>query len=556
MSESVLYQAPTMAKQKTTRTYKKNRLPLLERADAEQLQDIPLKFPLNAINMAICEALLFYRLLTEDQLEVLLFPKEPGTKVGRKPHLQRNLKALYHHKVVDRKLLPASVTGRDEDKETVLVYMLDSGGRDELARHRGISPNDVDWKPHHNKVSDHYLAHLLRNNWVRVTFAVAVAQAQALYTLDQSPLEQSVRDRAKQLLKAGYSQQRVFKHVDYLSFLLESDPERVGDGVAWLTRAVTEDIKKPAEFDANAFESPLAVLGANDGYFLKDWLTDRDMSREHRYKVSYIPANGTRKVKGEVELDDEFTLHTPYLDREGNQVEYPCMIELENLTRVLEYHKLKDPKDDTSFATKIRKLVALFHRETPDSASVYEKARGHAPSRLRIFTVVVGGPEALANRVEVTRRHGGRNRFFFTTFKLACRPEYLLTAPIWRKAGEEEERYYPLIGSSHVEKLRMTYRDRNLDEKRVEAHIQALRHKAEGYFYQQVAQELTEVRRQRLTAEIEKASSSGDGYPPEGQRLLQNWYLTDTGISFPQAMAILTDQLAEEVLQQLHAVQA
>lgn len=523
-----------------------DRRSVLEPASAEQRQQIPLRVPLVARDLAILLALLFYRVLTETQIEWLLF-KEPSSQYSR---AGKRLYKLFHHGFVKR----IKVDGE-------IAYLLLTRGRDEIAEQHKIDPSQVDWTPDHNRPRTEHFSHLVRNNWVRIYLYLAVRFHQSLYILEQAPLDPVVREAATRLIKAGWSRERVWQQIDYLVYTQERLGEPVADPGAWLTQAVQENRKKPPGFEAQAFVSPLsAVDDQEEGFVLRDWLTDRDLGRlneKHKLKVEYVPLGGKVKRSGIVEMDDEFELATPWQEK-GKRQSFILMGEYDNQTRPLKHRLLKDNEaDDTSMAKKVAKLVAMLEDK------VYTRVRGKKLDK--IFFVCFGGAQAVENRLALIRKCGGRNAFFVASLQALQHPAYTLTAPLWRKAGDSQERYYPLIGRSQVEivenNLRKTLRNQLTERLRktnpytqeeIEAKVTQItsqflkklrtrtRDKAVEIFTRRARLHLTERERERLQQVPAKTRANTE------LALLKRAHEEATGWVFEQALAVYAETVVDE----------
>lgn len=521
------------------------RLTMLEPATDEQRERIPLRVPLVPRDLAILLALLFYRVLTEAQIEWLLF-REPGSQYTR---AGKRLFKLFHHGFVERIMLDGE-----------LAYRLLSRGRDEIAQQQKIDRSQVDWMPDHNRPSSQHFSHLVRNNWVRIYLYLAVKYQQSLFILDQAPLPSEIVEAGKRLIAAGWSRERVFEKIDYLVYTRERLGQTIPDPSVWLTQAVIKNRRKPTGFDAEAFVSPLsAVNEQREGFVLRDWLTDRDLGRlsdKHKLKVEYVPLGGKVKRSGIVEMDDEFELATPWLEKDKRQT-FILMGEYDNQTRPLTHRLLKDnEEDDTSMAKKVAKLVAMLEDK------IYLQVRGKKLDK--IFFVCVGGAQAVENRLQLIRTCGGRNAFFVASLPALRHPAHVLTSPLWRKAGDSDERYYPLIGRSQVEvvedrlektlraQLTKRLRQRHTYPKKViEAKVAQIcsalltqlrrttRHKAEAEFRRRAYAQLTPREQERLE-QVPKSEREQTELA-----LLQRAHEEATGWVYEQALAVYAERVVE-----------
>jgi hypothetical protein len=505
------------------RSYKAQRLKPFEPATPEQLKDIPLRVPLIARDLAICELLLFYRVMREEMIERLLF-WEPGVSYTKAP--ERLLK-LYHHRFVDR----LKVNGE-------MVYVLLARGQEEIARQRGIEPKSLDWEPDHNRRSHHHWAHLLGNNEVRILIYLGIERLQSLYILNQAPLDLKIRDAARQLIETGWSRSRVWEKINYLLYIQQELPQVIADPAAWLTQAVEKNIRQPKGFEAEKFVSPLsAVNEREEGFILRDWLTDLDLSRlkaAKKLKVEYTPPLGQQRRFGVVELDDEFEVVTPWLDR-GKRKSFVLMGEYDNLKRTLEATTPpKQDKDDPTFANKMAKCVAMLND------GVYTKVRG---SKLdKIFIVCNGGPRAVENRLQVIRNCGGENAFFVVSLEVLRQlrnPADILLAPIWRKAGDSQETYYPLIGQSGLERFRQLLKRNQIAEGEIAKAEAEIQREAKRRFYQTILSELNEAQAERVKQARERGRD-------QASTLLHSFYAQRWGQTHAQGLAIFADKVAQQ----------
>lgn len=521
------------------------RLKVFEPATQEQQKQIPLRLPLVLRDLAILLALLFYRILTEAQIEWLLF-REPGSEYSR---ASKRLFKLFHHGFVKR----IQVDGE-------IAYLLLARGRDAIAEHLKIDRSQVDWTPDHNRPSNEHFSHLVRNNWARIYLYLSVKYHQSVFILDQAPLASVIRQAGKSLLEVGWSRERVWEKIDYLVYTQAQLGETIADPEAWLIQAVVTNRKKPTGFDAKTFVSPLTAVDADtEGFVLRDWLTDRDLGRlndKHKLKVEYTPLGGTGKRSGVVEMDDEFELATPWQEK-GKRQSFILMGEYDNQTRPLEHRLLKDSEeDDSSMAKKIAKLVAMMEDK------VYTQVRGKKLDK--IFFICFGGPESVEHRLQLLRKCGARHAFFITSLQALQNPAYTLTAPLWRKAADSEERYYPLIGRSQVEivedRLQQTLRKQLMQRlaktdkytkealeatvERVVARLLAdlranTRQKAKQEFIHRARLDLTERHRERLQRVPAKIREETE------LTLLKRAHEEATGLAYEQALAIYAETVVE-----------
>jgi Replication-relaxation len=148
--------------------------------------DHPPRFQITDRDKQILLRVYYYRLLTTQQIEALLFHNSTTTR-GLKTQCQRRLQLLYHHAYLDRLQLPVLIgQGRQP-----FVYGLDRRGSQVVAAELGISQTDVDWHPRQNQVKDPYrLEHDQANNdlWVILDRLVQAKAVEMPYWLAQHHL--------------------------------------------------------------------------------------------------------------------------------------------------------------------------------------------------------------------------------------------------------------------------------------------------------------------------------------------------------------------------------
>lgn len=159
---------------------RKPQLPSFRRSDN------PPRFQITVRDKQILLRLYYYRLLTAQQVEALLFHTS-STARGLKTQCQRRLQLLYHHAYLDRLQLPVLIgQGRQP-----FVYSLDQNGAQVVVAELSMSRPDVDWHPRHNHVKDPYrLEHDLANNdlWVMLDRLVQARAVEMSYWLTQHHL--------------------------------------------------------------------------------------------------------------------------------------------------------------------------------------------------------------------------------------------------------------------------------------------------------------------------------------------------------------------------------
>lgn len=144
------------------------RLKTLQRAETDQLPALRLTKRDGEIIKAVYE----HRAMTTPQIEALLFPPNGEDRAyGKKTRCQLRLKLLYHHGYLWRDEQPTKLL--TEGKKP-LIYRIDKKAFEVLPALLDVEPEEIDWQPRDNQVSDPFLEHLLRTNDVRVAIEVAI----------------------------------------------------------------------------------------------------------------------------------------------------------------------------------------------------------------------------------------------------------------------------------------------------------------------------------------------------------------------------------------------
>lgn len=130
----------------------------------------PPALQLTARDLEILRNVNRYRVLNAHQIEVLNFPPASEESRSLRSACQRRLQKLYHHKYLDRILLPL-VPG---EGRRPYPYALDKRGADELAQHVGVDRGELGWKPRANRLGPIFLEHLLAISQFRVTAELQV----------------------------------------------------------------------------------------------------------------------------------------------------------------------------------------------------------------------------------------------------------------------------------------------------------------------------------------------------------------------------------------------
>ncbi len=157
------------------------------RAKRHERLDPPPAMRMTPRDLAVIEAVYQYRVLTQSQIERLLF-----TGLNREV-ARRRLFLLYHNGYLERQFLPTTgglVT-------SPVLYLLDKRGGEYLLQRSGHT--EIRWKARDNRVGNLYLEHLLNIN----TFRIEITLATAHY---QCPLEGWIDDA---MLHQDYDKVRV-----------------------------------------------------------------------------------------------------------------------------------------------------------------------------------------------------------------------------------------------------------------------------------------------------------------------------------------------------------
>lgn len=144
------------------------RLKTLRRAETDQLPALRLTKRDGEIIKAVYE----HRAMTTPQIETLLFPANGQDRTyGKKTRCQLRLKLLFHHGYLWR---GEQATKLLTEGKKPLVYRIDKKALEVLPALLDMEPEEIDWQPRDNQVSDPYLEHLLRTGDVRVAIEVAI----------------------------------------------------------------------------------------------------------------------------------------------------------------------------------------------------------------------------------------------------------------------------------------------------------------------------------------------------------------------------------------------
>lgn len=149
----------------------------------------PPRFQITSRDTQILLRVYFYRFLTAQQIEAILFHTS-STLRGLKTQCQRRLQLLYHHRYLDRIQLPVLIgEGRKP-----FVYGLDRQGAQLVAAELASTQTPVDWRPRHNQIKDPYrLNHDLSSNdmWVILDRLVQAGALAMPYWLPHRQLKAS-----------------------------------------------------------------------------------------------------------------------------------------------------------------------------------------------------------------------------------------------------------------------------------------------------------------------------------------------------------------------------
>jgi hypothetical protein len=125
----------------------------------------PPRFLITERDIEFLKALLPYRFLTIEQYQ-WMFPDASNQK------LQTRLRLMYHHKFLERVLIPASRTVNK------MIYSMTEKGAQLIAEEEGMTREDVPWNRHLNKITPGHIRHLLTINHVLISLQIALERAQ------------------------------------------------------------------------------------------------------------------------------------------------------------------------------------------------------------------------------------------------------------------------------------------------------------------------------------------------------------------------------------------
>ena len=263
----------------------------------------------------IVKAVFAYRLLTREQVEILLFSPEGNQDHRTKTSIcQKRLKLLYQHQFLDRIHLPIV----PNEGSGPIVYCLAEQGAQLVANELGVERSSVGWRRKDNAVDFYFLDHSLRINDVRIAVALAAKRS---------------------------------------------------------------------------------------GWTLTRWLTEREL-KSLRERVQ-DPAHPDRTLP--VAPDAYFTLE--FGDKRAS-----FFLEIDQAT-----------EDNKRFKVKVGAYLAYV------MSGQYQER--YQTKSLRVLTVTTG-ERRVANLKSTTEKVAGSDFFWFTTVGMAT-AEKILTAPIWRVAGQD-----------------------------------------------------------------------------------------------------------------------
>jgi hypothetical protein len=479
---------------------------------------------LQARDYDILRALLAYVALTLDLIEKFLF-LEPGKTRSR---CWERLAKLRQHNFITRQNVEKGVT----------VFLLTAKGRDLIISGRNVDPGTLWVDPAQIGHTITHWDHHLINCELHMMLVKAVDCLNTRYILDHSDLSTEIREVAKHYIESGWSRDRIFTRVNHLLYLQQSY-QPVKHPVEWLREAIEANIPKPKGFSPKTFVSPLDRVNlATEGYQILNWKNDIALSRlkaDQRLGVEYIPLNGKSPRLGQVEADHELTVGFFSLESSRPSRSYTLMLEFDSGSRPLELSTVAPrDADDNSFSTQIIKKVAMLE------TNAYQQIRGHRLDRIGV--VVNGGEQAVENRVRMIEdRCRGKNAFMVAsleTLKSLKNPSHFLTAPMWRRCGETTERYYPLIGTSSLDRYLQETRRKTKSETAVAELRGEIYEAAKRELYISLLSELDQAQMEQLIKEAEKGAAAANTW-------LSRWYAQRYGPTYLQSLAIFVDLEAE-----------
>lgn len=160
----------------------------------------------------------------------------------------------------------------------------------------------------------------------------------------------------------------------------------------------------------------IEVAARNQGWTIETWLDDKTL--KSRQMKDYVMIKGPRggEQRAAVVPDGYFHLW-------DGEYHYHLFLEVDRRTVTGEASKW----EKRDWARKVRAYLAYYR------SGKYQKR--YQTKSLRILTVTTGKVR-LANLKAITKKTGGKARFWFTTFDLAT-PDTILTKPIWQQASKD-----------------------------------------------------------------------------------------------------------------------
>jgi len=166
----------------------KKRTPRLQRVATSTLN----QFRLTDRDIEILYAVYTHRALTTNQIGTLLFPSAGGeVRSEVSSRCRRRLQYLYHHGYLHRAELLKSL----HDGSRPFVYLLDRQSIPILVQKYKLSADEVNWRPHHNRIGSLFLNHLIACNDFRIAVEVAVQkdEYELAQWIDESTLRRQRR---------------------------------------------------------------------------------------------------------------------------------------------------------------------------------------------------------------------------------------------------------------------------------------------------------------------------------------------------------------------------
>jgi len=141
---------------------------------------------------------------------------------------------------------------------------------------------------------------------------------------------------------------------------------------------------------------------------------------------------------------------------------------------------------------------------------------------------------------------GGENAFFVVSLNVLTQltnQSDVLTAPVWRKAADAQERYYPLIGQSWWERLEQLLRQCQIPPAKIATELAAVEREAKRRLHRAVLAELNEAQLERVK---NKRARNG-----QASKLLRSFYTQRKGQTYAQGLAIFADKMAERLYKRM-----